>query len=374
MKFTVLSTYIKKQLSLVIGPISNNPIMPVLENFLFEIKDGVLKTTATDTNTTMIVDSNVDTTEEGSIAVPAKIFLETLSNLPDQIITFSFDEISYNIEITTNDGGTYKLLGTNPQDYPKTIETTDTSTVMIYSTVLSKGIKTTKPMIGTDEMRPAMTGVLFKFQTNALTLVSTDGHRLIRYTRTDVTCESEGECIVQKKALDILKLPIEKTDVIIGFNDSCIIFKFQNIQMISRVINDKFPNYENVIPHNNDNIFTVNKTNFLGTLKRTFIYADTNTHLIRLNLTDNHMEISAENIDRSTEAKENLIVEHSGEDIEIGFNGKSLINIFEILDTDMVDFKMLNPSKAALILPLEQELNEDILILVMPVILNSNND
>lgn len=374
MKFTVLSTYIKKQLSLVSGAIPNNPIIPVLENFLFEIKDGILKTTATDTNTTMIVESNIDTTEEGSIAVPAKMFLDTLANLPDQLITFSFDEESYNIEITSHNGGKYKLLGTDPQDYPKTIETTDAPTIMISSNILSKGIAATKPMTGADEIRPAMMGVLFKFQTNALTLVATDGHRLIRYVRTGVSCESEGECIVQKKALDILKLPLEKTDVIIGFNDSYIIFKFQNIQMISRVINDKFPNYENVIPLNNENVFTVNKIDFLGTLRRTSIYADKNTHLVRLKLINNYMEISAEDIDKSTEANENLIVEHSGEDIEIGFNGKSLIDIFGIINADMVVFKMLNPSKATLIIPTEQELNEDTLILIMPVILNSYND
>ncbi|MBL7853788.1 MAG: DNA polymerase III subunit beta [Cyclobacteriaceae bacterium] len=371
MKFIVNSSYLLKQLSQINGVITTNPVVPILENFLFEVNKTTLTVTASDLQTSMITEINVESKEKGSIAVPARILLDTLKNLPDQPVTFSIDETSYAIEISS-DNGRYKLAGENATDFPKVPSVSQDFSAAISSQVLAHAINSTIFATSSDELRPAMTGVYVNLGEKNTTFVATDGHRLVRYRRTDVKSENGNAIIIPRKALNLLKatLPVENTDVSIDFNMSNAFFKFGNIRMICRLIDERFPDYENVIPGQNPIKMTINRADFLGSLKRISIYANKTTHQVRLKITGSELQVSAEDLDFSNEANERLSCEHEGEDIEIGFNARFLVEMLGNLDGEQVKLNMSAPNKAGVLLPAEKDKNEDILMLVMPVMLN----
>ncbi|MEQ8583337.1 MAG: DNA polymerase III subunit beta [Marinoscillum sp.] len=372
MKFIVSSSYLLKQLSAINGVITTNPVVPILENFLFEITDGTLTITASDLQTSMITELEVEAKENGSIAIPAKILLETLRNLPEQPVTFSIDADTYSIEINS-DNGRYKLSGENATDFPKIPTVSDGYAVNMSSGVLAQAINSTIYATSNDELRPAMTGVYIKLDETNTTFVATDSHRLIRYRRVDIASDMAHNMIIPRKALTLLKstLPSENTNVNLEFNASNAFFSFNNVKMICRLIDERFPDYENVIPSDNENAMNINKSELLSSLKRIAIYANKTTHQVRLKITGSELLISAEDLDFSNEASERLSCEHDGEDIEIGFNAKFLIEMLNNMDAEEITLKLNAPNRAGIILPVEKDENEDILLLVMPVMLNN---
>ncbi|HZB14088.1 MAG TPA: DNA polymerase III subunit beta [Chryseolinea sp.] len=371
MKFIVNSAYLLKQLSNINGVITTNPVVPILENFLFELEKGALTVTASDLQTSMITELQVESKEKGSIAVPARILLDTLKNLPEQPVTFSIDESTYSIEIIS-DNGRYKLSGENATDFPKVPSVSNDFTAEISTEVLARAINNTIFATSNDELRPAMTGVYVNLGDKNSTFVATDGHRLVRYRRADVKSENGNSIIIPRKALNLLKatLPTENTEVSLNFNMSNAYFKFGNIKMICRLIDERFPDYDNVIPTQNNIQMSIERTDLLGALKRISIYANKTTHQVRLKITGSELQISAEDLDFSNEANERLSCEHDGEDIEIGFNAKFLIEMLTNMDSDKIKLTMSAPNKAGVILPAEKDNSEDILMLVMPVMLN----
>ncbi|CAN5198887.1 DNA polymerase III subunit beta [soil metagenome] len=371
MKFIVSSSALLKQLTGINGVITTNPLVPILENFLFEIKEGTLVITASDLQTSMITELEVEAKEDGSIAVPAKILLDTLRNLPEQPVTFSIDENTYSIEIGS-DNGRYKLAGENATDFPQVLTVERGHTVDISSDVLSNAITNTIFATSNDDLRPAMSGVFFNISDTNTTFVATDGHRLVRYRRVDVASENSNSIIIPRKALNLLKasLPAENTNVNIEFNNAVAFFRFNNIQMICRLIDERFPDYENVIPINNPNTISINRLELLGSLRRIAIYANKTTHQVRLKITGNEFQVSAEDLDFSNEANERLNCEHDGEDIEIGFNARFLIEMVNNIHSKDIEIRLSEPNRAGLIFPKEKDDNEDVLMLVMPVMIN----
>lgn len=372
MKFIVSSAALLKELNNIHGVITTNPVVPILENFLFEIEEGKLIITASDLQTSMITELEVEAKESGSIAVPAKILLETLKNLPEQPVTFSIDENTYSIEISS-DNGRYKLAGENSTDFPKIPEVTDGFNVDISSEVLASAIANSIFATSNDELRPAMTGVYLNLSSTNATFVATDGHRLIRYRRVDVASEADHAIIIPRKALNLLKttLPSENSNVIVEFNMANAFFHFNNIKMICRLIDERFPDYENVIPADNENHMSINRMEILNSLKRISIYANKTTNQVRLKITGSELQISAEDLDFSNEANERLSCEHDGQDIEIGFNARFLIEMINNLDSKEITLQLSEPNRAGLIVPKEKNDNEDILMLVMPVMLSN---
>lgn len=371
MKFIVNSSYLLKQLSNINGVITTNPVVPILENFLFEIEKNRLTVTASDLQTSMITEVTVESKEKGNIAVPARILLDTLKNLPDQPVTFSVDESTYSIEISS-DNGRYKLAGENATDFPKVPSVSQDFSAVLSSEVFARAINNTIFATSNDELRPAMTGVYINLGEKNTAFVATDGHRLVRYRRTDVKSDNGNAIIIPRKALNLLKatLPTENTDVSIDFNMSNAFFRFANIRMICRLIDEKFPDYENVIPSQNNIKMTINRQELLSSLKRISIYANKTTHQVRLKITGSELQVSAEDLDFSNEANERLSCEHEGGDIEIGFNARFLLEMLSNLDADQVRINMSAPNKAGVLTPAEKDKNEDILMLVMPVMLN----
>ncbi|HSZ24440.1 MAG TPA: DNA polymerase III subunit beta [Cytophagaceae bacterium] len=372
MKFIVSSSSLLKQLTSINGVITTNPVVPILENFLFEVAESKLTVYASDLQTSMITELPVEAKQKGSICVPARILLDTLKNLPEQPVTFTIDKETYSIEISS-DNGRYKLSGENATDFPKVPAVKNSSSVDISSDVLGRAISSTIFAASTDELKPAMTGVYLSLTEKSGTFVATDGHRLIRFRRADVTSEGNNMLILPRKALLLLKtsLPSENTVVNIEFNTSNAFFSFNNVKMICRLIDERFPDYENAIPVSNPNKLSINRTDFLNSIKRISIYANKTTYQVRLKIAGSDLQVSAEDLDFSNEANERLSCEYEGEDMEIGFNAKFLIEMLNNLDCEVIDLKMSAPNRAGLITPSDKNDNEDILMLVMPVMLSN---
>tara|TARA_B100002052_G_scaffold164208_1_gene149575 strand:- start:4625 stop:5755 length:1131 start_codon:yes stop_codon:yes gene_type:complete len=375
MNFIVSSSYLLKNLNSISGVITSNPVVPILENVLFEIEGGNLLITASDLQTSVMVELQVESKEDGSVAIPAKILIETLKNLPEQPVTFSIDDQNYNIEINS-DNGRYKLAGENSADFPKVPGVNDGYSSDINSEILNSAISNTIFSTSTDELRPAMTGVFFKLSSTGCTFVSTDGHRLVKYIRTDIKGdEVDHDMILPRKSLNLLKsiLPTGKSsDIKLDFNASNAYFSFENIKMVCRLIDERYPDYDNVIPSDNSNTVTITKSELLGSLKRISIYANKTTNQVRFKITGSEILISAEDLDFSNEANERISCEHDGDDIEIGFNAKFLIEMLSNIESEKVILKLSEPNRAGLLIPEDINDNEDITMLVMPVMLNDN--
>ncbi|QNL51498.1 DNA polymerase III subunit beta [Olivibacter sp. SDN3] len=374
MRFIVSTSTLLKQLQAVNGASSSSTVLPILENFLFEIKDNGLTISATDLQTSMITSLQVESKEEGKVAIPAKILIETLKTLPDQPIAFSVDMQTYAIEISAGDGK-YKLSGENAEDFPKIPVVENPSSVSVPASVLAEAINKTIFAVSNDELRPAMTGVLCQLTPQNTTFVATDAHKLVRYRRSDVRSENVASMILPKKALTLLKssLPSDDVDVAVEYNNTSAFFKFGNIHLICRLIDERYPDYEAVIPQVNPNKLTIDRVLLLNSLRRVVIFANKTTHQVRLKITGSELHISSEDLDFSNEAHERLSCQYEGEDTEIGFNAKFLIEMLGNLECEEVVLEMSTPNRAGLLLPSVEEENENILMLVMPVMLNSPN-
>ena len=372
MKFIVSSSVLLKNLQNINGVVATNPIVPILENFLFRIEEGTLTVTASDLQTTMTTQIPVEASENGAIAIPAKLLLDTLRSLPEQPVTINIDTETFGTEILT-DNGRYKLSGENPIDFPKLPTVNKSMSVDMTSDVLLGAINNTVFATSTDDLRPAMTGVYLQLSEDTATFVATDGHRLIRYRRTDLGGGSASQSlIIPRKALQLLKASLpEGVPVMAEFSQANASFTFGGTQLICRLIDERFPDYENAIPTNNPNVMTIGRTDLLNSLKRIMIYANRTTHQIRLSLKANSLTISAEDLDYSNEANEKLLCDYDGDPMEIGFNAKLMAEVLSNLSAKMITLEMSAPNRAGLLIPADKEENEDILMLVMPVMLNT---
>jgi len=371
MRFVVSSAQLLKNLQKISGVISTNTVLPILEDFLFDIQKNKLTITATDLDTTMSVSIDVESKESFKVAIPARILLDSLKALPEQPITIAVDETTNGIEITT-DNGKYKLSGENSADFPKEPVADGVDEVKLISSVLNKGVAKTLFAVSNDELRPAMTGVYVQLDENGITFVATDAHKLVKFNRNDVT-GGNATFIVPKKALNLLKavVPNNETEVTVQFNKSNAFFNFDNIQLICRLIDAKYPDYNAVIPKENPNLLSIQKDDFYSSLRRTSIFSNKTTHQVVLKMAGSELTVSAQDLDFSNEASEKLACEYQGNAMEIGFNAKFLIEMLGALDSNDINIELSTPNRAGIIRPTAKEENEDLLMLVMPVMLNN---
>ncbi|RFC53319.1 DNA polymerase III subunit beta [Brumimicrobium aurantiacum] len=374
MNFVVSSSSLLKHLQTISGVLTTSNTLPILDNFLFEINDKTLRVSASDIETTMKTSFEVDANESGKVCIPAKLLLDVLKNLPDQPLTFTINEDNFGIEITYTNGKS-KMVGYNGDDFPKVREIENTDSTTVNGEVLADAINKTIFATGTDDLRPVMSGVFCQFTTEDMTFVATDAHKLVRYSRTDSKASGNSSFILPKKALNMLKNNLgsqSDTEVKIEFNDSNAVFTFKDIELTCRLIDGKYPNYEAVIPQENPNVLTVDRESLLRSIKRVSIFANKTTHQVQLKISGSELAISAEDIDFSNEAKERLTCNYDGADIEIGFNSRFIIEMLSNISSDEIKLMMSQPNRAGLIVPATQENeNEDILMLVMPVMVNS---
>jgi DNA polymerase-3 subunit beta len=373
MNIIINSASLLKQLNALKGVLLSNPIMPILENFLFDVNGQKLTITASDMQNTITAEVNVDSDTDGRICIPARMFMETLQNLPEQPITIKANLETFAVEIVANKGR-YRLAGEDSSDYPLPRTTQkSTNSIELQSEVLSSAIAYTLFAVSKDEMKPAMNGMYVNIKPDKADFVTTDSYRLVRYRRTDVTSETEISVILPKKALSLLKGALPDNSMVkLGFTNSNAFFEFGNMKLVCRLIDERFPDYENVIPLNNSNVLTFDKKETLGALKRVGIYANKTTNLLKLKLDLEHsFVVSAENTDFASEASENVEAEYMGAEMLVGFQYFMLAEMLSAILTENIKLSLSAPNRAALILPQYQTANEEVLMLIMPLSLDA---
>jgi len=370
MKFIVSSSALLKQLQHIAGVINTNTVLPILEDFLFEVEKNKMTVVATDLETVMRVHLDVEAKDTGKVCIPAKILLDSLKNIPDQPLTFNIDK-NYAVEITS-DNGKYKVMGENPDNFPKEPSADETTSFTATSTALVTAINKTLFAVSNDDLRPAMTGVFFELDKKGMQTVATDAHRLVRYKRVDVKCPKNDSFIVPKKPLNLLKgaLPDNDDEITISYNNNHLFVTHGSTQMSCRLIDARFPDYKVVIPADNPYKLTVNKADFQGALRRVSIFSNKSTNQVALSIAGSQLELTAQDIDFSFEGDEKMKCRYDGEDITIAFNARFLIEMLNAAESDEVVVELSTPTKAGIIKPTEMDENEELMMLVMPLMLN----
>lgn len=372
MKFIVSSTVLLRNLQLISGVINPSNTLPILDDFLFDLKEKSLQITASDLETTMTVVVDLDMAEDpGVVTIPAKLLLDTLKTFADVPITVTIDKESLGIEISAGEGK-FKLSGHKSDEFPVTPIIEEATTISLKSDVLKNAFTKTLFAAGNDELRPVMSGIFCELSPEDVTFVATDAHKLVRYKRTDASTEAAASFILPKKPLNQLKnvLP-EELDVKIDYDQTNASFSYGNVNLICRLIDGRYPNYDAVIPKDNPNTLTVDRIPFINSIKRVALYANQSTNQVRLKVSGKELTLSAEDIDYANEAKERLTCSYSGDDMAIGFNSKFLLDMLNNLDSESIKIEMSAPNRAGILLPVDDDnKEEDILMLVMPVMLN----
>ncbi len=371
MKFIVSSSALLKQLQQISGVINANTVLPILEDFLFEIDKGKLTVTATDLETVMKVHLDIEAKDNGKVCIPAKILMDSLKNIPEQPLTFNIDK-NFAVELTS-DNGKYKVMGENPDNFPKEPAADDANSFTMTSSGLVTAINKTLFAVSSDDLRPAMTGVFFELDKTGISFVATDAHRLVKYTRTDVSCPQKDTFIVPKKPLNLLKsaLPDNEDELTLSYNTNHLFVKHGGTELVCRLIDARFPDYKVVIPVDNPYVLSVNRSDFQGALRRVSVFSNKSTNQVALTISGNELQLASQDVDFSFEGNERMSCTYDGEDLAIAFNAKFLIEMLNGAETADINMELSTPTKAGIIKPTEQEPNEELLMLVMPLMLNN---
>lgn len=373
MKFNVSSTKLFAQLQAVSRVIASKNSLAILEDVLFDLNGSTLTLTASDGETTIRTSLDVENAEgAGKVASGARLLLETLKEFSEQPLTFSIDEQNFAVNMVSTNG-TYSFVGVNGNEYPEMPATEeDTHSVTMSSKMLLDAINKTIFCTADDELRPVMNGIFFDIATDKITMVATDAHRLVRYTNTSVSAAEPISFILPKKPATLLKNILGKDDneVVITFGQKNAKFEFGQTIVVCRQIEGRFPNYNAVIPQNNQNVVVIDRQTLINACKRVAVFANTGTSLLKLALSENQIKISAQDIDFSTSAEETIACEYNGMPMSIGFKAPFLIEILNAISSTDVKLQLADPARAGLILPTENEENQYLLLLLMPMLLN----
>ncbi len=376
MKFVVSSTDLLSHLAAISKVISSKSTMPILDNFLFQLTESELKITASDLESTLITSMELDNTEgEGTIAIPAKLLIDTLKEFPEQPLTFQMNAETFAIEIFS-DNGKFSIVGQNGEDFPELpqVDEESASSINLNHKVLQKGIEKTLFATADDELRPVMNGIFIEIGPEYTSFVASDAHKLVRYRRSDATAEFDSSFILPKKPASLLRslLPKEEFDVKLEFDDKNAIFTLSNYKLVCRLVEGNYPSYNSVIPANNPNKMTIDRLAFYNTAKRVSVFSNQASNLVKLSISENQLVVSAQDIDFSISAVERLNCDYDGDEIEIGFKSTFLLEILANISAADVKVEMSDPSRAGLLLPAETEDDdEDVLMLLMPMMINA---
>ena len=372
MKFIVSSTGLFSRLQAISRVINSKNSLPILDCFLLELTDGTLSITASDSETTL--STSIETNEydtDGCFAVNSKTILDALKEIPEQPLTF---EVNESMEIVVKyQNGKYSLMGQNADEYPQSANLGSNAVhVGLGVEVLMNGINRSLFATADDELRPVMNGIYFDITTEDITFVASDGHKLVRNKSYKARGNEKAAFILPKKPATLLKnlLPKETGDVQIDFDDRNAMFTLENYSMTCRLIEGRYPNYNSVIPQNNPHRATIDRAAFVSALKRVSVFSSAASSLIKLRLDMNTIQISGQDIDFSTSAEETLMCQYEGNQMSIGFKSTFLIDILNNISSQEVVMELADPSRAGVIVPVEQNEDEDLLMLLMPMMLN----
>jgi DNA polymerase-3 subunit beta len=370
MKFIVNSSALLKQLQQIHGVINANTVLPILEDFLFEIDRNKLTVVATDLETVMKIQMPIEAKDTGRVCIPAKILMDSLKNLPEQPLTFNIDK-NFGVEITS-ENGKYKVMGENPDNFPKEPVSDGANSFTMTSEALLTTINKTLFAVSNDDLRPAMTGVFFELDGKGITAVATDAHRLVKYRRKDVQCPAKDSFIVPKKPLSLLKsaLPDNEDPLEVSYNPNHLFISHGGTQLVCRLIDARFPDYKVVIPSENPYKMTVGRTEFQNALRRVSVFSNKSTNQVALNISGSELQLAAQDVDFSFEGNERMRCRYDGEDMQIAFNAKFMVEMLNGTDSEEVSVELSSPTKAGIIKPLTEDEGEELLMLVMPLVLN----
>ncbi|GAB1418252.1 DNA polymerase III subunit beta [Bacteroidales bacterium] len=374
MKFIITSLKLLRSLQALSGVLNSSNTLPILDDFLFKIKDGELSITASDLETTMVIKLTPDlVVGEGEVTIPARLLLDIMKTFSDIPVTFEVAMDTMGIELLAGEGK-FKLAGHMSDEFPKFPELKETNRIELPGELLVNAINKTVFAVGSDELRATMMGILCELNEDNVTFVATDAHKLVRYRRLDVKCETMASFILPKKPViqlkNILSTKQDET-VVIEFNQNNAHFSFANVTMVCRLIEGRYPNYEAVIPTQNPNKLVIDRASLLNSIRRVAIFANQSTHQIRFRIAGQELFLSAEDLDYSNEAKERLVCSYEGDDMEIGFNSRFFQEMLSNSDNYEIKLEMSAPNRAGILLPVDNlNENEDILMLIMPVMIN----
>lgn len=376
MQVIISSATFLKNLNIVNGIIGTSTVLPILEDFLIEVKNQELTIVGSDLETRIQVSLPVqvaesDTQEKMAICIPSKILIEYLKNLPEQPINLNINPENQSIEITSNTGK-YKITGQPANEYPKAPDSSELQKFQIPGIKLIESINHTIFATSSDTLRPAMTGVCFNFIFDKLVFVATDAHRLVKKEIMNLELPADGMIIVPRKPLNLFKniIPNDETQIEISYSDSHLYVQYESVKLSARLIDAKFPDYNAVIPTNNPFKLIVDRAEMISALRRVSVFASKGTSQVVFDITGNSIHISAQDIDFSYEGNENITCQYDGEDMKIAFNARLLIEMLSNLETDQVEIALNTPSKAAVFKNNEQAADEDLLMLLMPLIVS----
>ncbi len=371
MKFTVETGDLLKALLRTNNVVPSKSTLPILENILFELDENSLTITATDLEVTISVSLIVKGNTNGKIAVPAKRLMETVRSLSETPILFTADTANNKVKMITATGE-YRLTGEISSEFPTVPEFKEGEQIIFENQMFRRLIQKSVFAVSSDELRPAMMGVLLQIKPQEVCAAATDGHRLVRMITKKISGGKQTQdVVIPVKALNLIAKFAEDGATSISLNESHIRFSFENTVLISRIIQEKYPNYESVIPLENDKKLIVGKEQLIASVRRVALYSSSTTHQIRFQVQKEELKISAEDIDFGGEAHEKIPCDYSSDELEIGFNANYVIDLLAHTDSDEVLFTFSNPTRAAIVQPLTQRESEDILMLVMPIRLNS---
>lgn len=373
MKFYVSSTALSSHLQAVSRVINSKNALPILDCFLFDMREGTLSVTASDSETTMVTTLEVnESDEDGRFALSAKTLLEALKELPEQPLTFEVNLNTMGVSVQYQNG-VYNLMAQNADEFPQPMALGENAVRLdVDAQTLLNGVNRALFATADDELRPVMNGIYFDITTDDITMVASDGHKLVRNRTLASRGEERAAFILPKKPALVLKnlLPKEQGDVTIAFDERNAVFSMENYRMVCRLIEGRYPNYNSVVPQNNPHKATVDRLQLVGALKRVSVFSAQSSSLIKLRMEMNKIVVSAQDIDFSTSAEENLDCQYEGTPMSIGFKSSFLIDILNNIASTEVLIELADPSRAGVFTPAEQGEDEDLLMLLMPMMLN----
>jgi len=372
MKFTASTTELQRALNKLGGVVPAKSTLPILENILFDLLNDTLTLTATDMDISLTVNIIVKGEEDGKIAIPAKRLMDTVRSLDGKSNPIFSADTTTNKVIITTANGQYGLTGESAKEFPSISQFKSTEEITLEVSTIKRIINRTAFAVSTDELRPAMMGVYIQSKGAELLAVATDGHRLVKViNKLGKSAAFKRDIIVPAKALHTVSKAVESGNISMAMNDTHIMFGFDNTTLVSRLIDETYPNYESVIPTDNEKALKVSRDILISSIRRVSLYANATTHQVKFDVNKSSITISAQDLDFGGEAKESIDCEFKGEKLEIGFNSTYVIDMLTHLESDKVMFKFSSPTRAGIVSPENPSEDEDIIMLVMPVRLTS---
>jgi DNA polymerase-3 subunit beta len=374
MKFTISSSALLSLLATTGKVISNKSSLPILEYFLMDLKDGVLTVTTSDLETTLIGSISVENVEqEGTIAAPAKLMLDSLKEFAEMPLTIEVNDTTWEIKITWASGH-LSIPGASAVSYPS-VQTLGAESKVITLDVdtLINGISHTIFATADDELRPVMNGVYFDFQPESLTFVATDAHKLVKFS-AEQSNDFAASFILPKKPSNLLRnlLAKEEEPVEVTFDAKNVTFQLKNFKLVCRLIEGNYPNYNAVIPAANPNKVLVDRVEFLNGIKRVAVCSNPTTNLIRMDIADNRVNLTAQDIDFSVSANETISCSYEGQNVTIGFKSTFLVEILSNIDTPTVVVELADSTRAGVFKPVyDDKQSSESLMLLMPMMINA---